>query len=38
LEREVDIVTLLHQARNVEAEVRGGKRLGKNDYLITWVS
>ena len=36
LEREVDLVTLLHQSRDVNAEVRGGKRLGKGDYLITW--
>jgi hypothetical protein len=36
LERKTDLVTLLHQARNVESEIRGGKRIGKGDYLITW--
>ena len=36
LERKVDLVTLLHQARDANAEIRGGKRLGKGDYLITW--
>lgn len=35
-ERKVDLVTLLHQARDADAEIRGGKRLGKGDYLITW--
>jgi hypothetical protein len=36
LERKVDLVTLLHQARDANAEIRAGKRLGKGDYLITW--
>ena len=36
LEKEVDLVTLLHQSRDADAEVRRGKRLGKGDYLMTW--
>jgi len=35
-ERKADLVTLLHQKRNAEAEIRRGKRVGKGDYLITW--
>ena len=35
-EREIDLVTLLHQARDADVEIRRGKRLGKGDYLITW--
>jgi hypothetical protein len=35
-ERKVDLVTLLHQSRNADAEIRRGKRIGKGDYLITW--
>ena len=34
VERKVDLVTLLHQARKVDR--RRGKRLGKHDHLITW--
>lgn len=34
IERKVDLVTLLHQARKVDR--RRGKRLGKHDHLITW--
>ena len=33
-ERRVDIVARLHQARDVD--LRRAKRLGKNDYLVTW--
>lgn len=36
LERRVDVVTLLHQSRDVDAEIRRGTRIGKGDYLITW--
>lgn len=36
LERRTDVVTLLHQSRDVDAEIRRGKRIGKGDYLITW--
>ena len=36
LEKEVDVVTLLHQSRDAGAEVRRGKRLGTGDYLMTW--
>lgn len=36
LEKGVDLVTLLHQSRDADAEVRRGTRIGKNDYLITW--
>jgi len=35
-EANVDLVTLLHQARDADAEIRRGKRLGKGDYLMTW--
>jgi hypothetical protein len=35
-ERKVDLVTLLHQKRDADAEIRRGKRIGKGDYLITW--
>lgn len=35
-ERKVDLVTLLHQSRDVDTEIRRGKRIGKGDYLITW--
>ena len=35
-ERKGDLVTLLHQSRNADAEIRRGKRIGKGDYLITW--
>ncbi len=34
LERRVDIVVRLHQARGID--LRRAKRLGKNDYLVTW--
>lgn len=34
VERKVDLVALLHQARKVDR--RRGKRLGKHDHLITW--
>ena len=33
-ERNVDLVVRLHQARQLD--LRRAKRLGKNDYLITW--
>lgn len=36
LERKTDVVTLLHQSRDVDAEIRRGKRIGKGDYLVTW--
>lgn len=36
LQEKVDLVTLLHQARDADAEMRRGKRIGKGDYLITW--
>lgn len=35
-ERRADVVTRLHQSRDVDAEIRRGKRIGKGDYLITW--
>lgn len=35
-EHQVDLVTLLHQSRDADAEIRRGKRVGKGDYLITW--
>ena len=34
LERGVDVVTRLHQAR--EADFRRGQRLGQGDHLVTW--
>jgi hypothetical protein len=34
LERQVDIVARLHQARGVD--LRRAQRLGKNDHLVTW--
>ncbi|MFQ5502753.1 MAG: IS4/IS5 family transposase, partial [Phycisphaerae bacterium] len=36
LDKGVDMVTLLHQSRDADAEKRRGQRLGKGDYLITW--
>jgi hypothetical protein len=36
LERKTDVVTLLHQSRDADAEIGRGKRIGKGDYLITW--
>ncbi len=34
LERQVDVVTLLHHARKIDIASR--QRIGQNDYLITW--
>ncbi len=34
LERQVDVVSLLHHARKIDIASR--KRIGKNEYLITW--
>lgn len=36
LEKRVDVVTILHQARDADAEIRRGERIGKDDYRITW--
>ena len=34
VERQVDVVSLLHHARKIDIASR--KRIGKNEYLITW--
>ena len=36
LEKKVDLVTLLHQSRSAEVEIRRGTRLGKGDFAMTW--